>query len=358
MGPCAPREGERPTGPSEQTLSGAQLRGGQAAARSISVAVSTCGDCVALVGCLEAVLACEHEPGEVIVVDNRPARSAVPAVLSEHFGDDARVRYAAEARVGLSHARNRGLAYARGDVVAFTDDDVEVDPGWLGALAKAFAPDVDCVTGLLLPLALETPAQAHFEQLAALGKGLERQSFTSLGAGSDPLFPYAAGRFGSGANTAVRRSVALALGGFDVTLGAGTSARGGEDLDLYVRLLLAGGQLVYEPAAIARHRHPASERGLRRRAFDYGAGLTAMLTKQLFVGAAASYLRAAVPAMAYLIDPGSRKNAQRGADYPRELVALEWLGMVAGPLLYAKSVAEGRSQAAGWANTAARWLGG
>ena len=42
---------------------------------------------------------------------------------------------------------------------------------------------------------------------------------------------------GTGANFAVRRDRTLALGGFDTALGAGTQTQGGEDLDMFLRIL-------------------------------------------------------------------------------------------------------------------------
>src|SRR5919199_2180072 len=65
-----------------------------------------------------------------------------------------------------------------------------------------------------------------------------------------------------------------ALGGIDQRL-----SFGGEDLDLFLKVILAGHQLVYEPAAIAWHHHPAEYGALRRTMFLYGAGLTALMTK-------------------------------------------------------------------------------
>ena len=51
------------------------------------------------------------------------------------------MRYVREDRPGLSCARNRGLREARAGIVAFTDDDVRVDPLWVAALVRGFARD-------------------------------------------------------------------------------------------------------------------------------------------------------------------------------------------------------------------------
>ena len=143
-------------------------------------------------------------------------------------------------------ARNAGIAVAHGEIVAVTDDDVLVDRRWLEWIGRAFAsePDAACVTGLTLPGDLETESQVFIEQFAGFGKGFERRVFR-LSTPTSPLSPFAAGEYGSGASTAIRRGVMWELGGFDRDLGAGTIARGGEDLDLFIRVLLAGHAIVY-----------------------------------------------------------------------------------------------------------------
>jgi hypothetical protein len=152
------------------------------------------------------------------------------------------------------------------------------------------------------------------------------------------LFPYACGEFGSGANTAVLAGPARAFGGFDVRLGAGTPAWGGEELDLYLRMLQAGHALVYEPAALLWHDHPDHPERLRSEAFHYGIGLTAMLTKHALFGAdRRDMLSRAAGGVRHILDPGSRKNAAKHAGYPRGLDALERAGMLLGPAAYLRS---------------------
>jgi hypothetical protein len=78
-------------------------------------------------------------------------------------------------------AHNRGLTKARGEIVAFTNDDVVVDSLWLVELARAFefADDVACVTGLILPMELETPAQFWLENSIRYNKGYAGGASTS-----------------------------------------------------------------------------------------------------------------------------------------------------------------------------------
>jgi glycosyltransferase involved in cell wall biosynthesis len=272
------------------------------------------------------------------VVENRPAGSTVAATLTERFSDDGRVRCVAESRQGLSWSRNAGLAVATGDVVAFTDDDVEVEPSWVGAIAGAFAgePSAGCVTGLILPAELETPAQLVVEQYASWGKGYERRVFRP-DEPTGPLFPYAAGEFGSGANTALRADFARAIGGFDPALGVGTIACGSEDLDVYVRTLLAGRAIVYEPAAMVWHRPPTGAPQVRSEVFRYGISLAAVITKFAADGHALAILRRVPAGLRYLRDPQSRKNAGKRGAYPRGLDWIEYAGMTLGPFAYAAS---------------------
>ena len=71
------------------------------------------------------------------------------------------------------------------------------------------------------------------------------------------------------------------MGGFDPALGAGTRARGGDDLAAFFDVLQHGYRLVYEPAAVVRHRHAREMAVLERQVHGYGVGLTAYLTSCL-----------------------------------------------------------------------------
>jgi hypothetical protein len=172
-----------------------------------------------------------------------------------------------------------------GDIVAITDDDVTVDRTWLRHLAAGFGAteDVGCVTGLILPAELETPAQAWTDAHASYNKGYERSVFAlgATGATGAGLLPWATGGVGSGANMAFRRELLVALGGFDAALGAGTLARGGDDLAAFHDVLRAGARIVYEPAAIVHHTHHRDAAVVRRLAFSYGVALGAHLTRSV-----------------------------------------------------------------------------
>jgi GT2 family glycosyltransferase len=305
----------------------------------VSVVVTTCDRPFQLLRTLKDLLVQTHPSFELIVVDNRPGAGFTREAVTGRYGADPRVRYLAEPRVGLSAARNAGLAHARGAVVAFTDDDVAVDRHWLASLAQPFLQDerTACVTGLILPLELDTRAQLWFEQFGGFAKGSQRRSF-DLGPGRprDVLFPYAPGRFGSGANTAFRTAVLRALGGFAVELGVGTPARGGEDLDAYLNVLHAGHRLVYEPRALVWHPHHLDLTGLSRQIHRYGIGLSAALSKRLAGGRdeRRAILRRLPAGLAYAVHPGSAKNRSKGPGYPARLTLLELAGMLCGPVAY------------------------
>jgi GT2 family glycosyltransferase len=307
---------------------------------SITVVLTTCAQPARAARCVTSVLEGEVEPLEILVVDNRPGKAATAELLGRQFAAP-KVRCIDEHRRGLSAARNAGLHAASGEVVAFTDDDVVADRRWVRAISERFArpPNATCVTGPVLPLELETDAQLFFEGFGPRGSGFERHTYSlAQPPPDDPLFPYAAGRFGAGANLAVRTEAMRALGGFDPNLGTGTPSRGGEDLDLFIRILRSGGAITSEPAALVWHAHPRTSEEMRERAFGYGVGLTAALAKHALLRDGRGALLRRIPAAArYTLDPRSPKNAGRSSRYPASLTRTEYAGMLLGPCAYART---------------------
>ncbi|WP_446222397.1 glycosyltransferase [Nocardia sp. IBHARD005] len=306
----------------------------------ITVVVATRDRPDSVCECLDALLLMEYPAFEVVVVDNDPTTEETATAISRRFG--GRVRYVRENRRGLAAAHNRGLSAARGEIVAFVDDDVVVDRHWLTGIAEGFAsgPDVACVTGLILPAQLETPAQLLLEQHGGFDKGFELHVFdTSWNRPADPLFPFTAGRFGSGANMAFDTAVLRGLGGFDPAIGAGTFARGGDDLAGFFRVVVAGHQLVYQPSAVVWHRHHREMAALRNQAYGYGVGLGAYLTSALIHEPAmvAGLVRRLPRGLGYTFGAASDRNRGRYDGLPGDLAWLEKRGVLFGPVAYAIS---------------------
>ncbi|MEU0738414.1 glycosyltransferase [Streptomyces sp. NPDC006134] len=246
---------------------------------SASVVVATRERAGQLARALDSLLAQDHPDFEIVVVDNAPATDETRELVERKYGE--RVRYVREPVPGLAIAHNRGLAAVRGEVVAFTDDDVVADPRWLTELTAPFATDprLGCATGLILPARLRTPAQVLLESHGGFAKGFTPRTYDPKDPPDDePLFPFTAGRFGSGANMAFRTEVLRSVGGFDPATGAGTRARGGDDLYGFVRVLAQGHRLHYTPQALVWHHHRETWKDLETQAYGYGAGLTAYLT--------------------------------------------------------------------------------
>lgn len=206
--------------PSPDATTSAGAPTGEVPTPAITVVICTRDRVAMLQTALDSVLALEYPNFEVIVVDNAAATDATRRHV-EALGDP-RVRVIEEPRPGLSRARNAGLLAAAGDVVAFTDDDVVVDRHWLSAVARGFTRGraVSCVSGLVPAAELRTPAQAYFDSRVGWSECMSVRVFDRADPPADiPLFPFAVGHYGTGANFAVDRDVLLRLGGFDEALG-------------------------------------------------------------------------------------------------------------------------------------------
>jgi len=334
---------------------------------SVTVAVCTRERPQDLQRCLAAIAQLDYPHLDILVVDNAPTSEATKEFVANAY---PHVRYVREPRPGLDWARNRAILEATSDILAFTDDDVIVDRGWVKEIARTFAynPEVAAVTGLVVPYELETEAQVLFEHYGGFGRGFQSQLYRRQLAQSwlwqwlgveqarterRPL-PWqwlGAGQFGTGANMAYRRSVFAQIGYFDPALDVGTPTNGGGDLEMFVRVLLSGRALAYESRAIVRHRHRREYAQLRRQIAANGS------LYALWSSLAVAYPRLAGSclkvAVWWMLSWNLRRTLSallHPTQFPRDLVLAELRGAFAGMLAYPRSRARAAAIAreCGW----------
>jgi O-antigen biosynthesis protein len=311
---------------------------------TVSIVIVTRGRPERVRQTIGSILACRYprERQETIVVDTPEEGEGPLSFSSGDFGEGAEVRVVVEPQPGISRARNRGLWEATGEIVVFADDDVDVDENWLATLIAGFrlGDRVDAVSGPTLPGAIETPTERWFEGFGGLQRGFDTRVYSLDDPPSDqPLFPFTPGAFGSGRAMAFRRDPFRQLGGFDPVLGPPTPTLAGEDIEALLRVVLAGRQVVHEPAALVWHAHPRDYGMLRRRMWGYGLGLSACVTKSVADDPRllSTLLRKLPGGLSFALSPRSEKNKKRQRDYPRELIRLELAGLACGPFAYARS---------------------
>jgi O-antigen biosynthesis protein len=238
----------------------------------VTVAVCTRNRPRDLAFCLDALCRLDYPALDLLVVDNAPSNEDTAELVRTFYPN---VRYVREQRPGLDWARNRAIVESRGEIIAYTDDDVVVDPSWVTALARMFLehPEVMCVTGLVVPYELATKAQFYFERYGGFGRGFERKWVRLEPRSSNRWMAYGSGQYGTGANMAYRRSLFDTIGLFDPALDVGTVTNGGGDLEMFFRVLKEGFTLAYEPDALVRHRHRSDYKEFRNQIRNNGIGL-------------------------------------------------------------------------------------
>jgi glycosyltransferase involved in cell wall biosynthesis len=187
----------------------------------------------------------------VIVVDGRP--DLADRVRAAYGDRENVVVHENDANRGLLESRNAGAELASGDVVAFTDDDVRIDPDWVAELVAAYErTDALAVGGRMTP-----------EWVAGRPAFLPAEFFWLVGVTHRGFGPdgdeTAAGEVRNtfGSNISFDRGVFLELGGFDPSIGGrkGDANLQGGETELCARLAREYGQGVYyTPDARVAHK--------------------------------------------------------------------------------------------------------
>jgi glucosyl-dolichyl phosphate glucuronosyltransferase len=212
-----------------------------------------------------------HIPAGVewkLIVVNNNCSDATDQVL-HHYGNRLPLQRCAEPRPGLSHARNRAVENASGDYLLWADDDILVEPDWLEAYCRAFArwPDAAVFGGRVEPWFTGASPRwlpQVFPRVAC--------AFAAVDHGDVPLrldratLPF-------GANLVIRMAEQKRHR-FDPELGVRPGSRmGGEETQLVLDILHAGGTGWYVPDARVRHHIPQHRQTIRYlRSYYHGHG--------------------------------------------------------------------------------------
>lgn len=191
----------------------------------------------------------EAESWECIVVDNNSSdntRERVEAFKSKH--NSLNIQYIFEQNQGLSYARNAGIVASRGDIVAFIDDDERIVSDFVSAYIDLFDqhPDAMAAGGEII-------AEYPTGRPRWMSRYTERPIANPMNFGDRvKLFP--SSRIPGGGNMAMRRRVFDSIGMFNTSLGrTGKHLLGGEESDLFERIVKHEYRVYYAPRAVMYH---------------------------------------------------------------------------------------------------------
>jgi GT2 family glycosyltransferase len=222
-----------------------------------SVIICTRNGAGRLVLCLEAARALEYPDFEIMVV-NDGSTDSTKSFLDQQEG----IRVIHLEPCGLSAARNRGAVEATGDILAYTDDDCQVDPHWLSELARVFLrSEAAAVGGPNLSPPIESLSLAL--------------TTAAPGAPTHVMLSDREAEHLPGCNIAVRKEAFERVGGFDEIFQVA-----GDDVDFCWRLRDAEMTLGFSPAAFVWHHRRATPWRYLKQQMGYGKAEALLFTKQ------------------------------------------------------------------------------
>jgi GT2 family glycosyltransferase len=225
-----------------------------------------------LPACLEAIASQARPAAEVLVVDDASSDGSREHLAAHHPG--VRV-LALERNVGFAAAANRGVGAVSAPYVALVNTDVELAPDWLERMAAALDadPSAGAVACKMVSLADPGTLDDTGDFLRRDGVCEQRGRFRR----DDGRWDAPGEVFSACAGAALyRRSAWRELGGYDERLWMYL-----EDVDLGLRLRMAGWRCRYEPA-VARHAGAGSAGELARPASTWTERNTLLIVAKAF----------------------------------------------------------------------------
>jgi hypothetical protein len=205
---------------------------------------------------MPSLLAQDYSDFDVIVVDNG-SRDGTPEHVRERWPGAGLL--VLDRNVGVAAALNRGVSAVRSEYVALLNNDLELEPTWLGCLVSCLDghPGAGSATGKLLNFGQRSVFDAAGDLMRWSGAATHR-GYREPDRGQ---FDRGEAIFGPCAGAALyRRSALEEVGPFDEDFFAYQ-----EDVDWSLRAQLLGWPSRYEPGAVAYHMGGATTGGARGR---------------------------------------------------------------------------------------------
>lgn len=221
---------------------------------SISVIIPTFNRCHLLNSCLQAfeLQTYPHSRFEVIVVDDGSMDGTLTFLKQYERTARYKFRYLHQENRGPASARNLGVRNASGELVAFTDDDCDVEPEWLRNLVNSMEDEnIAGVGGTVRPSTKGIVSDfIHYMRWfePAVINGIVVYLIT--------------------ANACFRKKVLNEVNGFDERI----TKPGGEDPELCLKMLEKGYRLAYNPQCIVNHQHRDTLKEMIHAFYNYGRG--------------------------------------------------------------------------------------
>jgi len=172
----------------------------------------------------------------IVIADNDVSEAGRPTAEQASAEHKLRIRYVVETEQSIAKARNRAVKSSEGDLLAFIDDDEVPDSDWLlKALEALQAFKVDGILGPVIPQYLGSPPRWVVQ-----GKFYERETHET-----GTMLRWHQTRTG---NVLMRKDVFFAKNNFFRE----QFGRGGEDRDLFKRLIQQGYKFVWCNEAVVR----------------------------------------------------------------------------------------------------------
>lgn len=196
---------------------------------------------------LEALLPSLAELGarEIIVVDNASSDGSLEFLARQHPGVKVIQN---PVNQGFAGPCNQGARLAQGRYVAFINNDMRADPGWLRAALAALSETAWCAASRILNWE-GTRIDFNGSSLQYLGYALQKD----IGLPLDKAGGRQRVLFACGGAMLAEREPFLRIGGFDEDYFAIF-----EDVDFGWRVWLSGGEVAFAPESVAYHRGHAT----------------------------------------------------------------------------------------------------